>query len=138
MTQFFILPIENGTPVVVTYTTRGWLQCRYRPYADTILFNPGPIDGEPLHDLDLTAYPIPSSMLTTPSWSGWCQVDPQFYAVDWDALSDDGSEYGDDQALEDWEEFTPPEYEESCQGLPLYEDVPPPAYDVAILSPPAY
>lgn len=39
---------------------------------------------------------------------------------------------------EDWEEYDAPEYEESCQGLPLYEDVPPPPYEVAILSPPAY
>jgi len=43
-----------------------------------------------------------------------------------------------DTEEEDWEEYDTPDYEESCQGLPLYEDVPPPSYEVAILSPPAY
>lgn len=48
------------------------------------------------------------------------------------------SEYEEDTDAEDWEEYAPPEYEQSCQGLPRYEDIPPPSYLVAIMSPPMY
>lgn len=50
----------------------------------------------------------------------------------------DESEYEEDSEPEDWEEYETPEYEEATQGLPRYEDVPPPSYDVAILTPPMY
>lgn len=50
----------------------------------------------------------------------------------------DESEYDESELDGHWESFFPPEYEESCQGLPRYEDVPPPSYSDAILTPPMY
>jgi hypothetical protein len=56
-----------------------------------------------------------------------------------DDQSDTGSEYDESETEEDWDEYTPPEYDDDLMNRsPRYEDVPPPSYSVAILTPPMY
>ena len=96
--------------------------------------------------------PLPPSVMT-PLEAGYTALVPDAWirdpttAIDPEPEEDDESEtdseyaeseYEDDTEEEDWEEYDPPEYEESCQGLPRYEDIPPPSYLVAILTPPMY
>jgi hypothetical protein len=52
---------------------------------------------------------------------------------------DDPESYDDELQEGDWDEFTPPEYDDDLMNrAPSYEDIPPPSYDQAILTPPAY
>ena len=136
MTQFFILPTDD-TPMVVVRTVGGWLKCHILDDERGILVDPVPISHQVAFSPDATAYPIPPEMMRIASTWGQFYLDPYFYEIDWANLGDDETEDEGEYDAE-WEEYEIPAYEESIFGLPLYEDVPPPPYEVAILSPPAY
>jgi hypothetical protein len=61
---------------------------------------------------------------------GLLTLNHYFFNTDWEAI--------EDASEDEFEDYDTPDYEDSCIGLIRYEDVPPPSYDVAIMSPPAY
>jgi hypothetical protein len=71
-------------------------------------------------------------MLTRGPYDGWLTLNRFFYETDWEAIEDSEDEG-------EWEDYESPEYDnDPLNAAPRYEDVPPPSYEVALLSPPAY
>lgn len=134
MTQYYLFPVQDAPSRVVVSTPQGWVECQTHINGDLIQFNPTGYVGRAFFP-DVTAYPIPADMLTTPRWSGWVTINRHFFDTNWETLEDSEDE---GESEDEWEDYDSPDYEEAVVGLPLYEDVPPPPYEEAIQSPPAY
>lgn len=93
--------------------------------------------------------PLPPSVMTR-LLAGYTAVIPDAWIRDPTSARDpepeEDSETEDEESLYDetetedeWEDYDPPEYDDDLANrAPRYEDVPPPSYNQAILTPPAY